>query len=133
MVSPAITTTLIITGLCTWYGPGFLGDYHAAHWHSDTPVFAPEIVTGDFPGVAASIVFQFGEVLEFTRLDTGQRAYGVVLDRRRRHSARHVRYFDAWPLLAKRLGFGPTHGPHDVGVINVRVERTGWILESKEK
>lgn len=116
-----IQTTLLLTvAVMTWYGPGFVGECHAACWYGETPECSPETVTYDFPGVAASTDFQFGTVLKFTRLDTGGIAYGIVLDRMRDYTDEER--FDAWPFLADLLGFGPGFGFNDVGVIEVRVE-----------
>jgi hypothetical protein len=112
---------LIAAATMTWYGGAFLGQHHAAHWHGQIPAHAPSVVTTDYPGVAACTDYEFGTVLRFKR---GERiAYGIVVDRRARYGPEYCGYFDAWPALAQRLGFGPSYGPNDKGVVQVEVSR----------
>lgn len=110
--------SLITAAILTWYGGNtFIGQHHAAYWHGFRG--APQVVTMDYPGVAACIDYPFGTVLRFQRGD--RIAYGVVVDRRARYTSEYCEYFDAWPYLAQQLGFGPSYGHLDVGVVQVTV------------
>ena len=122
-----ITATLAIA-VMTWYGGPFIGEHHAAHWHGQSPLCAPDVVDYQYPGVAACTDYEFGDILRFE--SNGRVAYGVVVDRRARHGPEYCLYFDAWPFLAERLGFGPGYGSEDVGVVEASATRFDKISDS---
>lgn len=115
----------------TWYGEGFLGRHHAAYWHGQTPCGAPEVVTEDYPGIAAPIGLDHGTILAIERIEAcggqpspfdGERVLAIVVDRM--GDFNNPGRYDAWPQVAKDLGFGPTFEEDD-GCVWVRIWRVG--------
>lgn len=113
----------VTRAVLTWYGEGFLGRRHAASWHGETPIGAPETLNETYLGIAAPARFPFGAILTLTRIDTcwgehsdkdGMSVVAVVIDRRARDTDNH---FDAWPATARALGFGPRYSEDDGCVV----------------
>jgi len=125
-----ILTPVSENGTATWYGSNednFIGKYHAAYWHNETPQGAPEFVTNNFLGVAAPKSIPFGTKLLIVRKSTcmGHQSpydnafiFATVLDRKADYTTPH--YYDLWPATARALGFGPTF-ENDAGCIQVQV------------
>jgi len=121
-------TPLSNNGIATWYGNEFIGKHHAAHWHNETPIGAPEVVTDSYLGVAAPSNIPFGTKLLIIRKSTcmghespydGAFVIATVIDRKKNHTIPH--YYDLWPMTAKMLGFGPLSATADDGCVKVKV------------
>lgn len=104
------------TARATWY---WLPTQHAAYHHGQTPAGFTPYVDYERMGCAAPVGIPFGTRLLLERKDTGQRATCVVVDR-----TGNGRGYDMWPATSKALGFGPTFGRKDAGVVTVDV----WMI-----
>lgn len=120
-------TPLSGDGTATWYGNEFIGKHHAAYWHGETPLGAPDVVNNIYLGVAAPSDIPFGTKLLLIRESTcmkhdspydGVFVFATVVDRKANHKILH--HYDLWPATAKALGFGPTF-ENDAGCIRAQV------------
>lgn len=105
-----------MTTLLTWY---FLTTNHAAYWHNQTPADFPTRPTYTHLACACPKEYPFGTRFLFRR--DNKWAEAICVDRTKSGDS-----FDAWPELARRLGFGPTY-KNDAGIIPVSV----WPLNTR--
>ena len=115
-------------------GDGYLGAYHSAFWHGETPAGWPDTVDLVHPGIATSnYLIPLGAVLcfrvvsfpdwaqdEYTSLVSNV-ACGIVVDRMAPfvHGV-YGESYDVWPLLAERL---MGNDFRRIGIVQVKIAK----------